>query len=147
MTELHHPLFNEQQEPSPHEELLSCPRCGHELGSLAVSQVIDQVEDMSPATGHALDLPPPKQEPTLTSMVPQPIVHSPIHRERAEASEAHRRLHVRGRSDIRIYVLGSKPEPPSDLDLRFVEFVASTTPEERANLAEDRRGRLAGGPR
>lgn len=58
MAELHHPPIND--EPLPREELLNCPRCGHELGSLALSQVIRQVEDEGPSNGYALDLPPPE---------------------------------------------------------------------------------------
>lgn len=124
----------QKQESAP-ESSTRCAECGAVILRAALQEIQEP--------GHELDLPPPSQEYALTRAVPEPAVYSPVHRPKVDAGDVHKRLLVRGRPDILIYVLGSKPEPPSELDRRFAEFVASTTPEERVSLAEDRRGRLA----
>ena len=48
----------EQQELPAQEDLLSCPRCGRELGSTALQGIASQTKDESPMTGRELDLPP-----------------------------------------------------------------------------------------
>jgi ubiquitin len=53
------PTSYNEQSTSPQEMQSCCPRCGHELGDLALRAATSQTEDERPSTGHELDLPPP----------------------------------------------------------------------------------------
>lgn len=73
----HIPTSSERQPPIQ-EHAPTCPRCGHELGETALRAAVGQVRDETPATGHQLDLAPPRIRDATVSNLHTETAEIPI---------------------------------------------------------------------